>query len=49
MRGELAEEFMALMLAAQKSKHKCPYCDYFKKLGDRMTEQYFPEKVKKDE
>jgi len=26
-----AEEFMALLLSAQSTKHNCPYCAYFKK------------------
>lgn len=39
-----AEEFMALLLAAQKDEHDCIWSQYFKKLGDRMVGQY----VKKD-
>jgi hypothetical protein len=26
-----AEEFMALLLKAQSTTHKCSFCDYFKK------------------
>ena len=35
-----AEEFMALLLAAQKTKHKCRWCNYFKKIGNRIVKQY---------
>lgn len=35
-----AEEFMALLLSAQKSDHKCVWCSYFRKMGDRMVKQY---------
>jgi len=31
MPAEEAEEFMALLLLAQKTKHVCEWCDYFKK------------------
>lgn len=31
MPAEEAEEFMALLLKAQSTSHKCPFCDYFKK------------------
>jgi len=37
---EEAEEFMALLLAAQKDEHDCMWSRYFKKLGDRMVGQY---------
>jgi len=37
---EEGEEFMALLLAAQKSGHECIWVDYFRKLGDRMMNQY---------
>ena len=40
---EEAEEFMALMLAAQKTEHSCSWADYFKKMGNRMVEQYVKE------
>ena len=35
-----AEEFMALLLAAQRTKHKCRWCNYFKKIGNRIVKQY---------
>ena len=38
-----AEEFMALLLAAQKTKHKCRWCNYFKKIGNRIVKQYVSE------
>jgi len=37
---EEAEEFMALLLAAQKDDHDCLWARYFRKLGDRMVKQY---------
>jgi len=38
---EEAEEFMALLLLAQKeSEHDCAFVQYFRKLGDRMLTQY---------
>lgn len=40
---EEAEEFMALLLAAQKTEHKCSWSNYFRKLGDRMAGQYVVE------
>ena len=43
-----AEEFMALLLSAQKSDHKCVWCSYFRKMGDRMVKQYTGD-VKEDE
>lgn len=38
--AEEAEEFMALMLAAQSEEHNCPWVNYFKKVGNRMVSQY---------
>jgi hypothetical protein len=35
-----AEEFMALLISAQKDEHDCLWSRYFKKLGDRMVKQY---------
>jgi hypothetical protein len=43
MSRDEAEEFMALLLKAQGSQHKCPWCDYFKKIGARMIKVRFPE------
>ena len=40
---EEAEEFMALLLMAQKDEHDCLWSRYFKKLGDRMVGQYVEE------
>ena len=40
---EEAEEFMALLLMAQKDEHDCLWSRYFKKLGDRMVGQYVKE------
>lgn len=38
---EEAEEFMALLLLAQKEgEHDCAFVRYFRKLGDRMLTQY---------
>jgi len=37
-----AEEFMALLLAAQNTEHGCAWCNYFKKIGKRMISQYLP-------
>lgn len=44
MTAEEAEEFMALLLAAQKGDHNCPYADYFRKIGQRMMGTYFQPK-----
>jgi len=38
-----AEEFMALLLAAQNTEHVCVWCSYFKKMGDRMVKQHVKE------
>jgi len=35
-----AEEFMALLIAAQNTEHNCAWCRYFKKIGRRITQQY---------
>lgn len=40
---EEAEEFMALLLAAQKTDHECVWSKYFRKMGDRMVGQYVKE------
>ena len=40
MPAQEAERFMALLLAAQKTKHKCRWCNYFKKIGNRIVKQY---------
>jgi len=32
MPAEEAEEFMALLLAAQSTQHNCTWCAYFKKV-----------------
>jgi len=40
MSQEEAEEFMALLLMAQKGDHDCPYAKYFRKIGQRMTEKF---------
>ena len=49
MRAEEAEEFMALLLRAQRSKHNCVYVKYFRKIGNRMMGQHAPEEDVKDE
>jgi len=42
---EEAEEFMALLIAAQKQDAcECLFGRYFKKMGDRMLSQYVKEK-----
>lgn len=42
---EDAEEFMALMLLAQKEQeHDCKFIRYFRKVGDRMLTKYDEEK-----
>jgi len=38
-----AERFMALLLAAQKTRHKCQWCQYFKEVGERIMKQYVAE------
>jgi len=43
-----AEEFMALLISAQKDEHDCLWSRYFRKLGDRMVKQYTGDE-KKDE
>jgi len=40
---EEAEEFMALLLAAQSSEHECSWVAYFKKMGDRMVKEHVKE------
>lgn len=40
MSADEAEEFMALLLAAQSEEHDCAWCNYFKKIGTRMVEKY---------
>ena len=35
-----AEEFMALLLASLKSKHKCRWSDYFRRMADRLMKDY---------
>ena len=40
---EEAEEFMGLLLAAQSAEHDCPWCGYFRKMGDRLKTQYVKE------
>lgn len=47
--GEEAEEFMALLLAAQKTDHQCVWSAYFRKMGDRMVGQYVKEPKDDDE
>jgi len=42
---EEAEEFMALLLAAQNTDHVCSWCAYFKKMGDRMVKTHVKETV----
>lgn len=42
---EEAEEFMALLLAAQKTDHECLWSAYFRKMGDRMMGQYVTEET----
>lgn len=44
-----AEEFMALLLAAQKSTHNCAWKRYFDKIGKRMIKQHMPEGIKEGE
>jgi hypothetical protein len=43
MPSKEAEEFMALLLSAQGTKHNCPYCAYLKKAeqaqSNRMSSQ----------
>lgn len=41
--AEEGEEFMALLLAAQKDDHDCMWVRYFRKIGDRMMKQYVKE------
>jgi len=36
IQADQAEEFMALLLKAQKDDHDCAYCRYFRKLGEQM-------------
>ena len=36
IQADQAEEFMALLLKAQKDDHDCAYCRYFRKLGEKM-------------
>jgi len=43
-----AERFMALLLAAQKTKHRCKWCSYFREVGERIMNQYVKE-AEKDE
>jgi len=43
-----AERFIALLLAAQKTKHRCKWCSYFREVGERMMSQYVKE-AEKDE
>jgi len=38
-----AEEFMALLLAAQSTDHNCAWCNYFRDMGKRLISQYVPE------
>ena len=42
---EEAEEFMALLLAAQNTEHKCVWSAYFRKMGNRMVGQYVVEET----
>jgi len=35
-----AEEFMALLLSAQSTKHNCPYCVYFKKAEQAKLKEF---------
>jgi hypothetical protein len=35
MKPEEAEHFMALLLKAQSTSHKCEFCDYFKKATNK--------------
>jgi len=40
-RPEDAEEFMALLLLAQKDhEHDCPFIKYFRGMGDRLLDEY---------
>jgi len=38
-----AERFMALLLHAQSSKHRCIFADYFRELGRRMIREHITE------
>lgn len=49
MPSEEAEEFMALLLAAQKGGHDCPYARYFRRIGQRMMGQHIPKEAFEEE
>jgi len=38
-----AERFMALLLHAQSSDHKCIFADYFREMGKRMIKEHIKE------
>jgi len=38
-----AERFMALLLHAQSSDHKCIFADYFREMGKRMIREHIKE------
>lgn len=40
--AESAEEFMAMLIAAQNTEHDCIWVQYFKKMGDEMVNKYVP-------
>jgi len=38
-----AERFMALLLYAQSSEHRCIFADYFREMGRRMIKEHVRE------
>jgi len=40
-----AERFMALLLYAQSTNHRCIFADYFRELGQRMIKDHVKEGI----
>jgi len=36
MTEQQAQDFMTLLIGAQKTTHVCPWCDYFKELAEQV-------------
>ena len=48
MPREDAEKFMALMLSAQKTRHKCVFVKYFRELGEKMMKEHAGDVLKSE-
>jgi len=37
---DLGERFIAILLHAQRTRHKCVFADYLREMGRRIEEEY---------